>query len=61
MKLVSGKITRIKVIDIMEESAEAIEKMVNGAIDQIHGLDVKILDIQVTDNNIFLILGEKET
>jgi len=44
----------------MEESAGAVEKMVNEAIAEIHRKNIKILDIQTTGDNLILILGEKE-
>lgn len=44
----------------MEENAEAIEKMVNKAIADIHAQKIKILDIQTTGDNLVIILGSKE-
>lgn len=60
MSLKEGKVIGIKVLNIFEENAEAIEKMVNKAIDSIHRENIKILDIQTTEDNFFFILGEKE-
>lgn len=60
MGLDSHKVTGIKVLNIMEESAGAVEKMVNEAIAEIHRKNIKILDIQTTGDNLILILGEKE-
>ncbi len=48
-------------LNIMEESAEAIEKMVNGAIAEINEQKIKILDIHVTGDNLILILGDKNS
>ena len=59
MDLEGHIITRIKVINIIEENAVAIEKMVNKAIDDIHKQEIKILDIQTTGDNLIIILGEK--
>ncbi len=60
MGLGSHKISGIKVLNIVEENAEAIEKMVNKAIADIHSQKIKILEIQTTDDNLILILGEQE-
>ena len=53
------KITGVKVLDIAEENAQAIEKMVNNAITEIQNQNIKILEIQTTTDNLILILGEK--
>lgn len=58
MSLNGQKITGVKVIDIMEESAETTEKMVNRAIQDINNSKIKILDIQTTGDHVFLIFGE---
>jgi len=60
MGLESQKISGIKVFNIMEENAEAIEKMVNKAIAEFHSQKTKILDIQTTGDNLIIILGEQE-
>ncbi|WP_244875025.1 hypothetical protein [Nitrospina gracilis] len=52
------KITGVKVINISEESAEAIEKMVDKAIKEVRGKGLEIVDIQTTGDNLFLILVE---
>ncbi|MCF8720672.1 hypothetical protein [Nitrospina gracilis] len=52
------KITGVKVINISEESAEAIEKMVDKAIREVRSKGLEILDIQTTGDNLFLILVE---
>ena len=61
MNLYGKKISRVRVLNIMEESAEATEKMVNLAIREINEENIKILDIQTTGDNLIFILGEKET
>lgn len=53
------KILAVKVFNIIEEDAKAIEKMVNDGISKINQEGKEILDIQITEDNIFLILGEK--
>jgi len=60
MGLESHKISGVKVLNIAEENAEAIEKMVNNAIAEIHRQKIKILDVQTTGDNLILILGEKK-
>ena len=59
MKFEGYKISGIKVVNIMEENAEAIEKMVNQAIDEVYRQKLKILDVQTTGDNMILVLGEK--
>ena len=59
MELEGHIITGIKVVNIIEENAAAIEKMVNGAIEDINRQKIKILDIQTTGDNLILILGER--
>ena len=59
MSLNSKKVTGIRVLDIAEEGALAIETMVNKVIQEMHQQKTPIIDIQVTDTNCFLILGEK--
>ena len=48
----------LKVLNITLESASAIEKMVNKAIDDIHKQKIKIIDLQITEDNIVLVLEE---
>jgi len=55
-----NKVIGVKVINILEESAEAIEKMVNTVIKDIYFKDQIILDIQTTGDNIIIILGRKK-
>ena len=59
MRFEGYKIYGIKVVNIMEENAEAIEKMVNKAIDEVYRQKLKILDVQTTGDNMILVLGEK--
>ena len=48
----------IKVLNITLESAPAIEKMVNKAIGDCNKQKIKILDLLITEDNIFLVLEE---
>ncbi|MFQ5450457.1 MAG: hypothetical protein ACE5E9_07490 [Nitrospinaceae bacterium] len=61
MGLEEQRVVSVRVLDIMEESAGAIEKMVNKAIDEIYEDNKRILDIQTTGDNLILILGEKKS
>ncbi|MZH03243.1 MAG: hypothetical protein F3745_07595 [Nitrospinae bacterium] len=61
MSLNNKKVTGIRVLDIAEEGASAIETMVNKVIQEVHQQNTPIIDIQVTDTNCVLILGEKNT
>jgi len=58
MEMEGHVISGIKVVNIFEENAASIEKMTNQMITDLH--TKKILDLQVTRNNIILVLGEKE-
>ena len=60
MELKNHIITGIKVINIIEENATAIEKMVNRAISDIHSKNIKILDIQITGDNLIIVIGEEK-
>jgi len=60
MSLHGERISAIRVFNIMEEGAAAIEKMVNSAIDEIHQQRIKIIDVQLNGDNLVLILGDKE-
>jgi len=53
-------ISGIKVINIVEENAATIEKMANKMIADLHINKIKILDLQITGDNLILVLGEKE-
>jgi len=60
MSLHGESITSIRVFNIMEEGASAIEAMVNTAISEINREKIKIVDIQLNGDNLVLILGGKE-
>jgi len=53
-------ISGVKVINIVEENAATIEKMANKMIADLHIKNIKILDLQITGDNLILVLGEKE-
>ena len=53
-------ISSIKVINIFEENAASIEKMANNMITDIHKKKEKILDLQITGDNLVFIIGKKE-
>ena len=59
MSLNSKKVIGIRVLDIAEEGATAIENMVNKVIQELDKQETPIIDLQVTETNCFLILGEK--
>ena len=61
MPLHNQKVTGVRVLDIAEEGATAIENMVNQAIKEVQQQKIPILDIQITDTNCFIILGEKKS
>ena len=46
----------VKVVNITLENASAIEKMVNKAISDLNKQKIKILDLQITEDNIVLVL-----
>ena len=48
----------IKIANITLESASAIEKMVNKAISDLNKQKIKILDLQITEDNIVLVLAK---
>lgn len=58
MSLDGEKITGVKVININEESAEAIEQMVDNAIQEIRGKGMEILDIQTSSDYLIMVLGK---
>ena len=60
MQLEGYIITGIKVINIIEENATAIEKMVNKAVEEINKQNINILDIQTTGDNLIIFLGKKK-
>ena len=61
MSLHNQTVTGIRVLDIAEEGATAIETMVNGVIKEVSQQKIPIIDIQVTDTNWFIILGKKKS
>jgi hypothetical protein len=52
------KITGVKALNINEESAEAIEKMVDKAIQQVRSEGLEILEIQTSSDYLIMILGK---
>ena len=60
MEMKGHIISGVKVINIVEENAASIEKMANKMIADLHIKNIKILDLQVTGDNLILVLGEKE-
>ena len=46
----------VKVTNITLENASRIEKMVNKAINDLNKQKIKILDLQITEDNIVLVL-----
>ncbi len=61
MPLHNQKVTGIRVLDIAEEGATAIETMVNQVIKEVQQQKIPIIDIQLTDTNCIIILGEKKS
>ena len=55
------KVTGIRVLDIAEEGAKAIEDMFNKVIKEINLQETPIIDVRVTDNHCFLLLGDKNS
>ena len=60
MEMKGHIISGVKVINIVEENAASIEKMANKMIADLHQKNIKILDLQITGDNLILVLGEKE-
>ena len=60
MKNSDQKVTGIRVLDISEEGAKAIEAMFNKVVEEINQQETPIIDVRVTDNHCFLLLGEKK-
>jgi len=54
------QVTGIRVLDISEESAKTIEAMFNQVIEEINLQETSIIDVRITDNHCFLLLGEKK-
>ena len=61
MPLHNRKVTGVRVLDIAEEGATAIETMVNQVIKEVQQQKIPIVDIQITDTNCFIVLGEKKS
>jgi hypothetical protein len=61
MGIPDQKITGVRVLDIAEESSKAIEIMFNKLVEEINQNNTPIIDIQVTDNHCFILLGDKNT
>ena len=60
MEMKGHIISGVKVINIVEENAATIEKMANKMIADLHIKNIKILDLQITGDNLIVVLGEKE-
>jgi len=60
MEMKGHIISGVKVVNIVEENAATIEKMANKMITDLHNKKIKILDLQITGDNLILVLGEKE-
>ena len=60
MEMEGHIISGVKVINIVEENAASIEKMANKMITDLHNKNIKILDLQITGDNLILVIGEKE-
>ena len=60
MEMKGHIISGVKVINIVEENAASIEKMANKMIADLHIKKIRILDLQITGDNLILVLGEKE-
>ena len=60
MEMKGHIISGVKVINIVEENAASIEKMANKMIADLHIKNIKILDLQITGDNLILVLGQKE-
>jgi hypothetical protein len=54
------KITGVRVLDIAEEGAKAIEAMFKKVVEEINQQDTPIIDVRVTENHCFILLGEKK-
>ncbi|MEK9630153.1 MAG: hypothetical protein VW455_14170 [Nitrospinota bacterium] len=60
MKNSDQKLTGIRVLDIAEEGAKTIETMFNKVVEELNLQKTPIIDVRVTDNHCFLLLGEKK-
>ncbi len=59
MSLDGEKITGVKVLNINEESVEAIEKMMENALQEIRDKELEILDIHTSSDYLIMVLGKK--
>ncbi len=59
MSLNGKRVEGVKVLNINEESAQAIEKMVAKAIDEIRGKGLDIIDIQSSSDYLILVLSQE--
>jgi len=59
MSLDGARIIGVKALNINEESSEAIEKMVENAIQEIRSKELEILDIQTSSDYLIMVLGKK--
>lgn len=59
MGLDGREITGVKALNINEETSEAIEKMVDKAIQEIRGRGLEIIEIQTSSDYLIMILGKK--
>ena len=60
MRSSDQQVTGLRVLDISEEGAKAIEAMFNQVIEEINTEETPIIDVRITDNHCFLLLGEKK-
>jgi hypothetical protein len=61
MESLDQKVTTVRVLDIAEEGARAIETMFNHAVAEINQEKTPIIDVRITDNHCFILLGEKKS
>jgi len=59
MSLDGEKITGVKVLNINEESVEAIEKMMDNALQEIRGKGLEIMDIHTSSDYLIMVLGKR--
>ena len=60
MEMKGHIISGVKVINIVQENAARIENMPNKMITDLHQKKIKIVDLQITGDNLILVLGQKE-